>query len=426
MNNKINLNYYTGNESEETIFFKLPKALMQNEIFNNLSNEAKILYTLLVDRVKLSKINNWSINGKLYVYFTREEASKQLNISVRTAVKVFKELEKDLIENVPQGLQKPNIIYVKNLAETSAEYSSTYKYSTAHHDEKQDEIYKLTAENKKLKETIKKLQAKLNSNTKLEKTEKTKKVENSIKENSTNNLTLAVQNFHPQECKNFTSSSEKNSSQEVKKMHPINNNSTNTNLIKNNSINQSNLQSDSNNLNNKNNIKIEKIGKGKEKKELKLNIKEIKEEIVTEITAEKTIPYEYLENDIKLEYAIKYLVEYDLNKELNTNNTNPTFYFSGLKIFISALTKMLSTKGNMQLNSMTVTYSKVYLKLQDFIEPNYKGNLSINSLTINAIKDYENGMAKNKINYPINYMCTCIWNALLYHDIKEWDLVKRG
>lgn len=405
MNNDLNLNYYTGNEKDEVTFFKLPKALIQNPVFGNLSNEAKLLYTLLVDRVKLSKINNWCIDEKLYIYFTREEASKLLNISIRTAVKVFKELEKDLIENIPQGLQKPNIIYVKNLADISADYVSTYKYSTAHQDDNADKIKKLNAENKKLKDTIKKLQAKLNSNN------KNNKVENSNTEISADNLSLEMKNLHLKECNNFTPSSAEITPQEMKNLHPINTNLNNTNLINTNSINPSNLKE-----------KIEK----KEKNKLNLNV--IKDNVIKDISTQKTLPYEYLENDIKLECAVKYLVEYDLNKQLKLNsndaNSNNEFYFSGLKIFISALTKMLSTKANMVLNSMNVTYSKVYFKLLDFIEVNYKGNISINSLAINAIKDYETGMALNKINYPVNYMCSCIWNALMYHDIKEWDIIK--
>lgn len=48
---------------------------------------------LLLDRINLSKSNNMIDNeGNVYIYYTRENIQKELNISKATAIKVFKEL----------------------------------------------------------------------------------------------------------------------------------------------------------------------------------------------------------------------------------------------------------------------------------------------------------------------------------------------
>lgn len=56
---KPQFRYYYGDESEQFSFFKIPKLLITHEIFRGLSNDAKILYGLLLDRMSLSQKNKW-------------------------------------------------------------------------------------------------------------------------------------------------------------------------------------------------------------------------------------------------------------------------------------------------------------------------------------------------------------------------------
>ena len=93
----------------------MPRFLTAGEFAGNkISNNARILYTLLLDRHRISVKNNWfDDNGEVYIYFKREEMEHQLGLSERTIAKVVQEL-KDffLVEEKQQGLNKPNKIYL--------------------------------------------------------------------------------------------------------------------------------------------------------------------------------------------------------------------------------------------------------------------------------------------------------------------------
>ena len=49
--------YYYGNEADQYTFYRLPKALFTNERYKDLSDGAKILYGLMLDRMSLSVKN---------------------------------------------------------------------------------------------------------------------------------------------------------------------------------------------------------------------------------------------------------------------------------------------------------------------------------------------------------------------------------
>ena len=97
----------------------LPKVLVTEDLYKNLSSDAKILYACLLERSSLSFKNDWiDEQGRVYIVFTVEEIMKMLNKSNKTAVKILNELDANtkgigLIERVRLGLGKPNIIYVK-------------------------------------------------------------------------------------------------------------------------------------------------------------------------------------------------------------------------------------------------------------------------------------------------------------------------
>ena len=64
--------------------------------------------------MELSRINGWYDEDKnIYLIFTREECQNKLNLSNKTVIKAFKELDAvELIKEVRQGLGKPNLIYI--------------------------------------------------------------------------------------------------------------------------------------------------------------------------------------------------------------------------------------------------------------------------------------------------------------------------
>ena len=57
---KTEFDYYYGVEAEQFTFVRVPKVLFTDkEHFGGLSNEAKLLYGLLLKRMSLSRKNNW-------------------------------------------------------------------------------------------------------------------------------------------------------------------------------------------------------------------------------------------------------------------------------------------------------------------------------------------------------------------------------
>lgn len=125
----MNCNYIT----QEVVYKQDRFLIMHWELFTgkyaSLSNEAKVLYTLLLDRAKLSVSNHYlDQNGRAFIFFTREDAAKKLNTTERTARKVFKELVSvDLIEEKKQKAQKANIIFVKLPEKSTVDTDKTKK-----------------------------------------------------------------------------------------------------------------------------------------------------------------------------------------------------------------------------------------------------------------------------------------------------------
>ena len=111
--------FFTGNEVEKYLFYKVPQMLFSDEKFIKLSCEAKLLYGILLDRCGLSKKNKWVDNdGKIFIFFKQDEACEMLGIGKGKAVKVFNELEQiGLICRKKQGQGKPTKIYVCNFTQ---------------------------------------------------------------------------------------------------------------------------------------------------------------------------------------------------------------------------------------------------------------------------------------------------------------------
>ena len=84
----------------------------------NLSNDAKVLYTLLFDRAGISRENGYiETDGTVRLYFTVEEAKGKLHRSRQVTTRAFQELEHSgLIIRRKQGLGRPAVITLKILA----------------------------------------------------------------------------------------------------------------------------------------------------------------------------------------------------------------------------------------------------------------------------------------------------------------------
>lgn len=99
-------------------FFKFPKPFIYDEKYKTLSNNAKMLYMLLFDRLELSLKNGWhDKEGNVFQYYTNEQLMIDLNCnSNKTIIKIKKELKDvGLMTEVRQGMNLPNRIYLDAL-----------------------------------------------------------------------------------------------------------------------------------------------------------------------------------------------------------------------------------------------------------------------------------------------------------------------
>lgn len=119
MEKALKFDYYYGIEAEQFSFYRVPRLLIKDIRFRDLSCEAKLLYGLMLDRLSLSIKNGWlDDENRAYIYYTLENIVEDLGCSTGKCVKVLAELDDKkgigLIERKKQGLGKPDIIYVKN------------------------------------------------------------------------------------------------------------------------------------------------------------------------------------------------------------------------------------------------------------------------------------------------------------------------
>lgn len=100
-------------------FYRLPKRLFTDEQLKNMTNAAKALYMILLDRRYLSEWNGdaWRDEyGATFIFFTIEEIMKLMHLGNKKVNKMLKELEEHgLIYRRHQGLGRPNKIYVYDM-----------------------------------------------------------------------------------------------------------------------------------------------------------------------------------------------------------------------------------------------------------------------------------------------------------------------
>ena len=105
---------------------QVPKVLFQMEKYKNLSNTAKILYSLFLDRLKFAVQNGWvDHNGDLFVVYPKSEMKKNLNMTrygVDQAVQELVQVGK-LVRIIPNN-GKANHFYINDIYENEMEEES--------------------------------------------------------------------------------------------------------------------------------------------------------------------------------------------------------------------------------------------------------------------------------------------------------------
>lgn len=112
----MNFEYFHVGDEYEFSFYRLPKELIRDPTWQDISMEAKVLYGCMLDRHELSAKNGWhDEKGRIFIYYTFEQICGDLHVSRKKAASMLDELENraGLIIRSRQGQGKPNRIYVR-------------------------------------------------------------------------------------------------------------------------------------------------------------------------------------------------------------------------------------------------------------------------------------------------------------------------
>ena len=111
--NKMNrmMTEYMTDQTRIPAFLPYPRFLLKIE----LTNTARVLYAMLLDRAKLSRRNGWKDEkGQIYLIYPISNMAKDLGKSQTTTKKAMQELgDAGLVEKKRQGFCMPNILYIK-------------------------------------------------------------------------------------------------------------------------------------------------------------------------------------------------------------------------------------------------------------------------------------------------------------------------
>ena len=126
----MQFDYFYGSEAEQFTFYRIPKILITSPHFKKISDSAKLLYGLMLDRMSLSIRNGWlDDDNRAYIFFTTNDVMEQMCCGTEKATKMLTELDSEkgigLIERVKQGQGKPAIIYLKKFYELEDTARST-------------------------------------------------------------------------------------------------------------------------------------------------------------------------------------------------------------------------------------------------------------------------------------------------------------
>ena len=108
--------YFRSLETRQYKYFVIPQMLILDEQFSILSDRAKILYCVMLDRSSMSARNGWiDDQGRVYIIMARDEIMEKMGCSHTTAHKYIQELiDFGLIKKQKRGQGKPDVIYVMN------------------------------------------------------------------------------------------------------------------------------------------------------------------------------------------------------------------------------------------------------------------------------------------------------------------------
>lgn len=148
---KIKFKYFYGKEADMLTFYRIPKLLITDDYFKELSSDAKILYGLMLDRMSISAKNGWmDEENRVFIFFSMEDTMEYLHVGKNKALGLLAALDSDtgigLIERVKQGQGKPARIYVKSFMRDEMQgkmIDQKFENQTSEDKETVPDVYKL-------------------------------------------------------------------------------------------------------------------------------------------------------------------------------------------------------------------------------------------------------------------------------------------
>lgn len=112
----MRFDYYYGSQADQFSFIRIPRVMIKDPTFAGLSAYAKLLYSVLLDRMSLSSKNGWfDEENRVYIVYPVTEAQTDLGIGKKKAMEVIAELvEFGLLEKKRRGQGLPSLLYVKS------------------------------------------------------------------------------------------------------------------------------------------------------------------------------------------------------------------------------------------------------------------------------------------------------------------------
>ena len=114
----MGFDYFYGRGAEPFAFIQVPRVLIEDERFADITTDAKLLYSFMLNRSFLSARSGWLDDaGRVYIYYTLDQVMADMRCANQKATKLVRELEtKGLIERRKRGQGKATRIYVRDFA----------------------------------------------------------------------------------------------------------------------------------------------------------------------------------------------------------------------------------------------------------------------------------------------------------------------
>ena len=376
----LKLEYFKNYEADSYAFYRIPKLLFTNEHFKKISIEAKLLYSMMLNRMELSIKNNWlDKDGNVFIYYTLEEAMENLGYAHTKIIRIMNELDHKkgvgLIVRKKQGQGKPTKIYVKKFVVSEVK----------------------TSENE-------------NSGT----PDAPESIENDVGNDSCeceNDEEFTTEEVQTSE--NEKSRTNKIGSADCSDCYSSYNNINNTEFSDNQSIYPSISP-----LPQKAEMHCDGLSDG-------MSNDDVESYATHRLWEEKAIPYEFTSDYRLMKAVVHELTEWEHHKTNAENNDKygDSFEYSTFKLFNEALIEMLTDKQT-TVKGALVTYAKVYDKLAEYVK--FETTFcSIYELQCTAIGDFTSACTERSIKNHLAYMKSCIWNAMQVGEIGIQAQIKK-